>query len=308
MPMPVTSLPTAGPDDRQETVPFRQFLLKVHSRCNLACTYCYMYEAADQSWHRRPSTMAPEIVNRTAGLIASHAREYGLGRVDVVIHGGEPLLVGGERLAALLQTLTDAFAGVAELRLTMQTNGIPLVEDPHLLPVLDRYGVRVGVSLDGTAAPQPFPRMGNRGRQPEQPGVRTPHPPPAHNARRLVRLTQCAERGALEQADSLKASYPGAPATGLHVLSDTFAEAAAHPGFGARQRGTAGLGPVCRARPRSRVCGGGLYAHRYHPGSTPLFAAPSVYCDDLAVLIDHIGDRLRRGVARLARSGREAIR
>ncbi|MFF0022839.1 radical SAM protein [Streptomyces sp. NPDC005496] len=306
--MPATSLPTAGPDDRQETVPFRQFLLKAHSRCNLACTYCYMYEAADQSWRRRPRTMAPEVVSRTAGLIAAHAREHALGRFDVVIHGGEPLLVGAERLAALLQTLTNALAGVAELRLTTQTNGIRLIEDPDLLPVLDRYGVRVGVSLDGTAALQQFHRMGDRGRQPEQPGVRTPHPTPAHSARRLVRLTQCAERGALEQADSLKASYPGAPATGLHVLSDTFADAAPHPGFRACRRGTAGLEPVCRARPRSRVSGGGLYAHRYHPGSTPLFAAPSVYCDDFAVPIDHIGDWLRRDVARLARSGREAIR
>ncbi|MFJ3222698.1 radical SAM protein [Streptomyces sp. NPDC086783] len=306
--MPATSLPTAGPDDHQDTVPFRQLLLKVHSRCNLACTYGYMYEAADQSWRRRPRTMAPEVVSRTAGLIAAHAREHALGRVDVVSHGGEPLLVGAERLAALLQTPTDALTEVAELRLTMQTNGIQLVEDPDLLPVLDRYGVRVGVSLDGTAALQPFPRMGNRGRQPEQPCVRTPYPAPAHSARRLVRLTQCAERGALEQADSLKASYPGAPASGVHVLSDAFADVAAHPGFRARQRGTAGLGLVCRARPRSRACGGGLYTHRYHPGSTPLFAAPSVYCDDLAVLIDHIGDKLRRDVARLAPSGREAIR
>ena len=32
----------------------RQFLLKVHSRCNLACDYCYVYQHADQSWRTRP--------------------------------------------------------------------------------------------------------------------------------------------------------------------------------------------------------------------------------------------------------------
>jgi uncharacterized protein len=30
-------------------VPFREFIVKVHSRCDLACDYCYMYEMADRS-------------------------------------------------------------------------------------------------------------------------------------------------------------------------------------------------------------------------------------------------------------------
>jgi uncharacterized protein len=105
--------------------------------------------------------------------------------------------------------------------------------------------------------------------------------------------------GTIEQADSLKVSYPGAPETGLDVFRYTFAQAALHPAFRARQRGTAGLGPVCRACPRARVCGGGLYAHRYHPGAAPPFSAPSVYCHDLALLVDHIAARVRRDVARL---------
>ena len=42
-----------------EPVPFRQFILKVHSRCNLSCTYCYVYEMADQGWPRLPRQMSP---------------------------------------------------------------------------------------------------------------------------------------------------------------------------------------------------------------------------------------------------------
>jgi uncharacterized protein len=37
-------------------VPFQEFIVKIHSRCDLACDYCYMYEMADQSW--RASTPA----------------------------------------------------------------------------------------------------------------------------------------------------------------------------------------------------------------------------------------------------------
>src|SRR5690349_6844346 len=124
-------------------VPFRQFLLKIHSRCNLACDYCYVYESADQSWRDRPRVMDPRTVRRTAALIAGHAREHGLGEVHVVLHGGEPLLVGAARLDALLGVLADALDGVADLRLTLQTNALRLVEDPALLPVLARHGVRI---------------------------------------------------------------------------------------------------------------------------------------------------------------------
>lgn len=34
--------------------PFQQFVLKLHSRCNLACDYCYVYQMADQTWRSRP--------------------------------------------------------------------------------------------------------------------------------------------------------------------------------------------------------------------------------------------------------------
>jgi uncharacterized protein len=44
-----------------DAVPFQQFVLKVHSRCNLACTYCYVYQGADESWRRRPARV-PDAV------------------------------------------------------------------------------------------------------------------------------------------------------------------------------------------------------------------------------------------------------
>lgn len=29
---------------------FMEFVVKIHSRCNPACDYCYVYDMADQSW------------------------------------------------------------------------------------------------------------------------------------------------------------------------------------------------------------------------------------------------------------------
>ena len=44
-----------------EPVPFQQFIVKVHSRCNLSCSYCYVYEMADQAWRQQPKRMTRPI-------------------------------------------------------------------------------------------------------------------------------------------------------------------------------------------------------------------------------------------------------
>ena len=47
--------------------------------------------------------------------------------------------------------------------------------------------------------------------------------------------------GTIEQADSIKVAYDGAPATGLDIFQHPLDAAAAHPAIRARQRGIAGL-------------------------------------------------------------------
>ena len=96
--------------------------------------------------------------------------------------------------------------------------------------------------------------------------------------------------GAIEQADSLKSTYAGAAATGLAVLDHPLDLALEHPGFVARQAGTAALSGDCLACPIHRVCGGGHYAHRFDTRTG--FRNRSVYCADLYELVNHITARL----------------
>src|SRR5579859_5579994 len=127
-----------------------QYVLKVCGRCDLACDHCYVYEHADQSWRRKPKVMAPETVVQAARRISEHAGRHRLARVSVVLHGGEPLLLGRERLRSLLFTLRSVIDPVSRLGLTMHTNGVLL--DEGICDLLVQYGVRVGVSLDGDRA------------------------------------------------------------------------------------------------------------------------------------------------------------
>jgi uncharacterized protein len=92
--------------------------------------------------------------------------------------------------------------------------------------------------------------------------------------------------GSIQQSDILKSAYHGAPVTGLHTARDSFDQALLLPGLVARQIGDRALSAVCQACHVRRVCGGGLYAHRFRHGTG--FLNPSVYCPDLMRLINHV--------------------
>jgi uncharacterized protein len=131
-------------------VPLSQFVLKVHSRCDLACDHCYVYEAADQSWRRRPIVISDEVAARAAARIAEHARAHSLSVVQVVLHGGEPLLAGRNRLERIITALRAAAEGTCRLDLRIHTNGVQLSE--AFCELFARHQVRVGISLDGDRA------------------------------------------------------------------------------------------------------------------------------------------------------------
>jgi uncharacterized protein len=125
----------------------RQFILKVASRCDLACDYCYVYRMADASWAAQPRTMSPRIMRRTAQRIGEHAAAHGLRAVSVVFHGGEPLLAGGDFLAHAARVLRAGLPEGVALDLRVQTHAGLL--DERILATLAEHGIAVGVSLDG---------------------------------------------------------------------------------------------------------------------------------------------------------------
>ena len=77
---------------------FSSFLVKVASRCNLDCDYCYVYHHADQSWRSMPKLLAQEHRVAFAERLAEYAAVGGLKRCAVIFHGGEPLLAGAHQI------------------------------------------------------------------------------------------------------------------------------------------------------------------------------------------------------------------
>jgi uncharacterized protein len=376
----VPSLARAG----WQPFPFHEFIVKVHSRCDLSCDYCYMYEMADQSWRLRPRAMSPETADLTARRIAEHAQSHALTDVRLILHGGEPLLAGRDLITRLVERTRREAGPAITVDASVQTNAVGLSEE--YLQLFDELGIRVGVSVDGDAIAHDRHRRFASGRgsyaavaaslgrlrqyprlysgllatidlrndpvrtyealadfEPPRIDFLLPHgtwaqPPPGRvpdpdltpyadwlttvfdywypRPRARIRLfeeimhlilggTSNSEMvglaparmvvietdGSVEQEDTLKIAFNGAPMTGLHVARDPLDAALMLPQIAARQIGARGLSRQCRSCSIHEVCGGGLYSHRYRERTG--FANPSVYCPDLMGLIGHIRSQLQ---------------
>jgi uncharacterized protein len=104
-----------------------------------------MYEMADDSWRRQPEIMSAETISATARRIADHVKNHQLPDIQIILHGGEPLLPGPGYVDATATVLRDVIGANVDLR--VQTNGT-LMSD-SMLDVLLRHDIRIGVSLDG---------------------------------------------------------------------------------------------------------------------------------------------------------------
>jgi len=137
-------------------------IVKIASRCNLNCSYCYVYNQADTSWRERPAVMSKDTFAATVERIRRHALLSGQQTVSIIFHGGEPTLAGTSRFAWMCATARERLSDVARVHLLMQTNGTRL--DAAWLATLREHEVQVGVSLDGPKEVNDAARVDRRGR------------------------------------------------------------------------------------------------------------------------------------------------
>jgi uncharacterized protein len=121
-------------------------LLKVASRCNLDCDYCYVYHMGDDSWRALPKRFSEETERAVAAELSELMRSQGR-PFSIVLHGGEPLLLGANRLDRLLAELRGQLG--ASCSISIQTNGVLI--DESILDICAARDVTISVSLDGPA-------------------------------------------------------------------------------------------------------------------------------------------------------------
>jgi uncharacterized protein len=137
-----------------DVTPFTEFVVKLNSACNLACSYCYMYESVDpvapDRARDRANVMSRSTATQVGYRIAEHLTAHGRTRIRIVLHGGEPLLCGVDTVVDIVSELRDRVGDRAHLDFSLQTNGVLLTA--AVVDALRAAGVRVGISLDGDRA------------------------------------------------------------------------------------------------------------------------------------------------------------
>src|SRR5689334_406356 len=97
--------------------------MKIVSRCNLNCSYCYMYNLGDKTYRGMPKRMSQETVTALAQRVKEHALRHKIPKVAFILHGGEPLLAGREFISHFASEVRRTLEPIVQVRLSMQTNG-----------------------------------------------------------------------------------------------------------------------------------------------------------------------------------------
>ncbi|MBF4519158.1 radical SAM protein [Flavobacterium sp. ANB] len=124
-----------------------KIVVKVASRCNINCSYCYMYNLGDLSYKSQPKFIEEKTIESFAKKMLTHLKKTQLGTLGIIIHGGEPLLMKKSDFINFIKHFDIIKENNIQVSFALQTNGILL--DDEWCTIFKEYGVSVGVSLDG---------------------------------------------------------------------------------------------------------------------------------------------------------------
>lgn len=137
-------------------------IVKLTARCDIDCSYCYMFRSEDQTFKHVPKMMSLCTAKKTVRRAIEHASSRSLERFAITLHGGEPTLWPRARWEALLDYVdVESSRANVELEVSVQTNLYTPRWDT--LALLHERGIRIGVSLDGPAEYNDRYRRNHRG-------------------------------------------------------------------------------------------------------------------------------------------------
>lgn len=131
-------------------------VIKAVRACNLRCPYCYYINEDTQAYG---SLLTEALVRRLYERYAAYARGSGE-TVNLIWHGGEPLLLGRRRFERILDLQTEYFQ--TPVRNMIQTNGVGI--NQAWIDLFLEYNVGVGISLDGLRDTHDKSRFDSHGR------------------------------------------------------------------------------------------------------------------------------------------------
>ena len=134
-------------EGHDEERPVFQFLLvKLASRCNINCTYCYWFRDAEV--YKKPAVFTKEAEEAFCQKLEEHITAHKLEEFLIIYHGGEPLLFPKHRFITLQKKL-DAIEERTGCHLQRGVSTNAMLIDEQWAKILKDHEIAVSVSIDG---------------------------------------------------------------------------------------------------------------------------------------------------------------
>lgn len=122
-------------------------VLKTVERCNIDCTYCYMFNMGDESYKKHPPYISLETIHEVACFLKQGIADMELNSLTIEFHGGEPLMQKKHDFNESCNIFKDELGSLTNLDFIMQTNA--MLVDQDWIDLFCKHQVGIGVSIDG---------------------------------------------------------------------------------------------------------------------------------------------------------------
>lgn len=139
-----------------------EVVLKIAERCNINCSYCYMFNLGNEDYKNNPKFISESTIDDLVYFLEKGVFELKLNKIDLIFHGGEPLLIGTRRFSTICDLFKSKLGDLVKLNFSVQTNAILVNE--NWIKVFNKFNVSVGVSLDGPENYNDVHRLDHQGK------------------------------------------------------------------------------------------------------------------------------------------------
>lgn len=138
-----------------------EVIVKITERCNINCTYCYMFNRGNEDYLKHPPSISSSTIEAIASFLSQGIDDLKVKHVSVVLHGGEPLMLRKSKFVALCKALENVVSPKASLSIGLQTNGMLI--DEEWIEIFSSFKIGVGISLDGPPEYHNLERVNHKG-------------------------------------------------------------------------------------------------------------------------------------------------
>lgn len=141
---------------------YLQVVLKTIERCNINCSYCYVFNMQDKSYLKHPKYISENTIDHIIEFLKQGALDYSLDHIGLIFIGGEPLMQKKKVFSDMCEKINKELSPLVKICFSLQTNGILI--DEEWIDIFNQFNIGIGISLDGTKEQNDKFRVDHRNR------------------------------------------------------------------------------------------------------------------------------------------------